>query len=96
MDGCVGAWKNDAGFKNCQSNLLTRTQFTYYYYCKRENEKVASEISTTNYFDGSQSFRNYAPQYFSDHPTIPEKIRNNEKGYSARFIEDIVREYNGE
>jgi hypothetical protein len=70
--------------------------FTYHYYCKRENEQVASEISYTNYFDGSQSFRTYAPNYFSDHPAISEKIKNNEKGDTARFIEDIVREFNEE
>jgi hypothetical protein len=72
-------------------------RFTYYYYyCKRENERIASEISYTNYIDGSQSFRTYAPKYFSDHPAISEKIKNNEKGYTARFIEDIVKEYNKE
>jgi len=71
-----------------------RSMTYYYYYCKRENEKAASEISYTNYNDGSQIFRNYAFQFFSDHPTLSEKIKNNERGYTARFIEDIVREYN--
>jgi len=69
---------------------------TYYYYCRKENEKAASEISYTNYNDGSQLFRNYTHQFFSDHPTISEKIKNSEIGYAARFIEDIVKEYNRE
>jgi len=69
---------------------------TYYYYCRKENDKLASEISYTNYSDGSQIFRTYAYQFFSDHPTISEKIKNNERGYTARFIEDIVKEFNSE
>jgi hypothetical protein len=68
----------------------------YYYYCKKENESVASEIAYTNYMDGSQSFHHYAPKYFSDHAALSEKIKNNEKGYTARFIEAIVKGYNGE
>jgi hypothetical protein len=73
-----------------------RSMTYYYYYCKRENESVASEIAYTNYMDGSQSLRDYTPKYFSDHPIISEKIKNNERGYTARFIEAIVKEYNGE
>jgi len=73
-----------------------RSMTYYYYYCRKENEKAASEISYTNYNDGSQLFRNYAHQFFSDHPTLSEKIKNNERGYTARFIEDIVKEYNRE
>jgi hypothetical protein len=64
----------------------------YYYYCKRENEEVASEIAYTNFRDGSQNFHTYAPKYFSDHTTISEKIKNNENGYTARYIEAIVEE----
>jgi hypothetical protein len=71
--------------------------FMYYsYYCKRENEAVASEIAFTNFRDGSQNFHPHAPAYFADHPTIPGKIKNNEKGYAAKNIEAIVMEYNRE
>jgi hypothetical protein len=69
--------------------------FTYYYfYCQRENESVATEVACTNFRDGSQFFHNYVHRYFSDHPSIPENIKNNVKGYAANHIEAIVREYN--
>lgn len=63
----------------------------YYYYCIREGENVATEITRT----GSEiGFSKHAPAYFADNLVILNNIRNKEKGYSVRDIKAIVLEYN--
>jgi hypothetical protein len=64
-----------------------------YYYCKREGEAFASNLSMGRgiYFS---SFQKVAGDYFADSPALAEKIRNGEDGYKPADIEAIVDEYN--
>jgi len=68
-----------------------RTIVYHYYYAKRENENVATEIADTHF---GYEFHKYAYTYFTDNPSISEKIKNKEKGYSAENIRAIIEEYN--
>ncbi len=85
-------------------NVITTTSKTgtsteYIYYCKRDNEEVASTIAVV--YGGAvikigDPFPKIASNYFADSPSIAEKIKNKEKGYSSKEMEAIVGEYNSE
>lgn len=86
-------------------NAITTTSGTgsttdRYYYCKRENEEVASmvviQFGGMVLKIGKDAFPKVGSEYFADSPGISEKIKNNGKGYSPKDIEDIVKEYNSE
>lgn len=67
-----------------------------YYYCKREDERAATCVSLGKGIHIGSQFPKIGAKYFSDSPHIAEKIRNKEKGYASRNIEEIVNEYNAE
>jgi hypothetical protein len=69
----------------------------YHFYCKREDEDVATNVAIVSArLFAKDPFLKVAPDYFADSPGIAERIKNKEKGYASKDIEEILREYNAE
>jgi hypothetical protein len=60
--------------------------------CIRPGEEAAKIVSYAFGMNPNAFFRQNAPEYFSNHPTIPGKITNKEYKYDN--ILAVVREYN--
>lgn len=60
--------------------------------CIRPGEEAAKIVSYAFGINPNAFFRQHAPKYFSDHPTIPERITN--KDYKYDDILAVVKAYN--
>lgn len=67
-------------------------------FCKRANEEGASMMvfEVSGSIQIGNPFPKMASNYFVDAPDIAEKIKNKEKGYTAKDLLGIVQEYNAE
>jgi len=71
----------------------TRTELPErWWLCIRPGEEAAKIVSYAFGMNPNAFFRQNAPKYFSNHPTIPGKITN--KDYKYDNILAVVREYN--
>lgn len=71
----------------------TRTELPErWWMCVRPEEKAAKIVSYAYGLNPNTFFRQTAPKYFSNHPTIPGKITNKEYKYDNILL--VVREYN--
>ena len=65
-----------------------------HYFAKREGEAVAQYMWYNQAGVLNDPFRRIGSNFFETNPSISEKIRNKEEGYTHRDIVQIVREYN--
>ena len=80
--------------KTVSYGAVTRTQLPErWWLCIRPGEEAAKIVSYAFGMNPNTFFRQNAPKYFSNHPTIPGKITNKE--YKFDDIVAVVKEYNG-
>jgi hypothetical protein len=71
----------------------TRTELPErWWLCIRPGEEAAKIVSYAFGMNPNAFFKQAAPEYFSNHPTIPAKIKNKEYKYDD--ILTVVKEYN--
>jgi hypothetical protein len=79
--------------KTISYGSTTRTELPErWWLCIRPGEEAAKIVSYAYGLNPNTYFRQNAPAYFSDHPTIPEMIKN--KDYKYDDIRIVVNEYN--